>query len=239
MSYIIKQEHLDALTPADKEVITAIYHHRCLNEPLLYKHFYSKEKVKRSHAEERIKALTEAGYLSPVDYGQEYPVHTEKDLVGTGVSIAYAAALREDAVGSVAESGSFVPILCIGCDPVQNGFCSLSLCHGVSQRTGCPQPCIDFSRHRIGIYPLLGGHSFVHGGETDENIECPITKGPEGVAVCCYVVEVLRAGVAIFVACCIDKHTDDISKFLSDGCIVVQSDHITVVLHSVIPHQVE
>lgn len=73
MSYIIKQEHLDALTPADKEVITAIYHHRCLNEPLLYKHFYSKEKVKRSHAEERIKALTEAGYLSPVDYGQEYP----------------------------------------------------------------------------------------------------------------------------------------------------------------------
>lgn len=72
MSYIVKQEALDSMTPADKESIVAIYHHRCLDEELLYKHFYSKENIKRAHAEERIRELTQMGYLTHVDYGGEY-----------------------------------------------------------------------------------------------------------------------------------------------------------------------
>lgn len=72
MSYVIKQEALDAMTTADKEAIMAIYNHRCLDEKLLYKHFYSKEDIKRAYTEERIHELTQMGYLTHVDYGGEY-----------------------------------------------------------------------------------------------------------------------------------------------------------------------
>lgn len=73
MAYVVTQEMLEALTDMDQEALVSIYHHRCLDTGLLYKHYYRKENEAKAYAEERVKYLLDNGYITAVDYGDELP----------------------------------------------------------------------------------------------------------------------------------------------------------------------
>lgn len=64
---------LNALTDTDKAALDGIYHHRCLNETLLYEFFYKADTIAREHAARRIRWMLQKGLIEPVEYGADFP----------------------------------------------------------------------------------------------------------------------------------------------------------------------
>lgn len=73
MAYAVTQEMLESLTEADQAALVSIYRHRCLDCKLLHKHYYSKEDIQMAYTDERVAFLIQEGYISAIDYGDEYP----------------------------------------------------------------------------------------------------------------------------------------------------------------------
>lgn len=68
-----KPEIIRELTESDKNGLLSIYHHRCLNESLLYRYFYSKKDSDQSYARKRIQYMLENKLIESVDYSAEFP----------------------------------------------------------------------------------------------------------------------------------------------------------------------
>lgn len=98
-NYKANEQIIRRLTDEDKKVLLSIYVHRCLDESLLYKHFYSVVDVRRAYAAHQIQEMIGYRLLNEIDYGREFPalflttagVETVKYLFYDKISSLYKA----------------------------------------------------------------------------------------------------------------------------------------------------
>ncbi len=72
-NYRVNETILSNLSDEDVSFMFAIYRHRCLDENLAYRFFYSKQNIRRQYTTQRIAALETFKYIEEIDYDKEYP----------------------------------------------------------------------------------------------------------------------------------------------------------------------
>lgn len=92
----VNEEIMRELTQEDRMGLDAIYWHRCLNAPLLYRYFYVQADARMEYAQERIRQLVSKKVLAEVEYGGQYPA-----LFLTTLGVAIVKLLRGALNGAV------------------------------------------------------------------------------------------------------------------------------------------
>jgi len=67
------EQVLRRLTEEDRRALLSLYQHRCLDEPLLHKYFYSGVDRRRAYTTKRLQELLFFWLIEEVDYGEEFP----------------------------------------------------------------------------------------------------------------------------------------------------------------------
>ena len=64
---------IQCLSATDKQVLMAIYNHRCLDDALIYEYFYKAENPAPEFTEDRLDFFSSSGLIELVDYGSDSP----------------------------------------------------------------------------------------------------------------------------------------------------------------------
>lgn len=91
-NFKVNENVLAFLSEEDIAFLFSIYRHRCLDEDIAYRYFYSSVNVRRSYTTQRIASLLSFKLLEEVDYEKEYPA-----LFLTTLGVLYVRALSEKA----------------------------------------------------------------------------------------------------------------------------------------------
>lgn len=103
---------LKALTETDKQVLQAIYNHRCLDEDLIYQYFYKKDVTAREYTAKRLRWMIQRNLIESIDYGEDFPALF---LTTLGIeTYRYVFDLPKEVLDI--ETGKFRPALCQASD---------------------------------------------------------------------------------------------------------------------------
>lgn len=64
---------IESMSETDKQVLHAIYTHRCLTEDLLYRFFYKSMNISRDFTAKRVRWMIQHNLIEPIEYGADLP----------------------------------------------------------------------------------------------------------------------------------------------------------------------